>query len=91
MLSVQANSNGSISVGPWGGPGGDPFSFTVGSWIKEIIVHERVNIKSLSFKDGDGQEYGKFGGKNPNDIGESKTVSIPPCGVSSFFDRKNPV
>lgn len=76
IFVTPANSNGSISVGPWGGPGGDPFSFTVGSWIKEIIVHERVNIKSLSFKDGNGQEYGKFGGKNPNDIGESKTVLI---------------
>lgn len=46
---MQANSHGSISVGQWGGPGGDPFSFRVGSWIKEIIVHEGTNISpSLS-------------------------------------------
>ncbi|KAG6742363.1 hypothetical protein POTOM_053234 [Populus tomentosa] len=76
IFVTPANSNGSISVGPWGGPGGDPFSFTVGSWIKEIIVHERVNIKSLSFKDGNGQEHGKFGGKNPNDTGAERRIEI---------------
>ena len=76
MVFVQANSHGSISVGQWGGPGGDPFSFRVGSWIKEIIVHEGTNIKSLSFKDGNGQEYGKFGGKNANDTGEERRVSM---------------
>jgi hypothetical protein len=48
----------------------------VGSWIKEIIVHEGTNIKSLSFKDGNGQEYGKFGGKNANDTGEERRVSM---------------
>ena len=73
---MQANSHGSISAGQWGGPGGDPFSFRVGSWIKEIIVHEGANIKSLSFKDGNGQEYGKFGGKNANDTGEERRVSM---------------
>ena len=76
MVFVQANSHGSISFGQWGGPGGDPFSFRVGSWIKEIIVHEGTNIKSLSFKDGNGQEYGKFGGKNANDTGEERRVSM---------------
>ncbi|KAG6742365.1 hypothetical protein POTOM_053236 [Populus tomentosa] len=76
IFVTPANSNGSISVGPWGGPGGGPFSFTVGSWIKEIIVHERVNIKSLSFKDGNGQEYGKFGGENPNDPGVERRIEI---------------
>ena len=76
MVFVQANSHGSISVGQWGGPGGGPFSFRVGSWIKEIIVHEGTNIKSLSFKDGNGHEYGKFGGQNANDTGEERRVSM---------------
>ncbi|GLT45977.1 hypothetical protein SLA2020_197700 [Shorea laevis] len=70
------HSHGSISFGPWGGPGGDPFSFRVGSWIKEIIVHERINIKSIAFKDANGHEYGKFGGNNSNDIGDKKTIEI---------------
>ncbi|XVE79531.1 hypothetical protein DITRI_Ditri14bG0066200 [Diplodiscus trichospermus] len=76
IFVIPANSHGSISVGPWGGPGGDPFSFRVGSWIKEIIVHEGTNIKSLSFKDGNGHEYGKFGGNNANDTGEERTIEI---------------
>ena len=76
LVFVQANSHGSISVGQWGGTGGGPFSSRVGSWIKEIIVHEGTNIKSLSFKDGNGQDYGKFGGNNANDTGEERTVSM---------------
>ncbi|XP_011015046.1 PREDICTED: mannose/glucose-specific lectin-like isoform X3 [Populus euphratica] len=76
IFVTPANSHGSISVGQWGGPGGDPFSFRVGSWIKEIIVHEGTNIKSLSFKDGNGHEYGKFGGKNANDTGEERRIEI---------------
>eukprot|EP00258_Populus_trichocarpa_P028898 XP_024444917.1 mannose/glucose-specific lectin isoform X4 [Populus trichocarpa] len=76
VFVTPANSHGSISVGQWGGPGGDPFSFRVGSWIKEIIVHEGTNIKSLSFKDGNDQEYGKFGGNNANDTGEERRIEI---------------
>ncbi|XXG89101.1 hypothetical protein AAC387_Pa12g1183 [Persea americana] len=76
IFVIPANSHGSISVGQWGGPGGDPFSFRVGSWIKEIIVHEGTNIKSLSFKDGNGHEYGKFGGNNANDTGEERRIEI---------------
>ncbi|KAI9071821.1 hypothetical protein K1719_046215 [Acacia pycnantha] len=69
--------NGTISLGPWGGPGGDPFSFTVqGSWIKEIVVEQGGTINSIAFKDADGHYYGKFGGKDPNDIGVEKTVTI---------------
>jgi hypothetical protein len=71
---VQANSH--ISVGPWGGRGGEPFGFTVGSWIQEIIVHEGANIKSLSFRDGNGQKYGPFGGNNASDTGEERRVSM---------------
>nr|TKS04651.1 mannose/glucose-specific lectin-like isoform X2 [Populus alba] len=82
-LSLKADSHGSISAGRWGGPGGDPFSFRVGSWIKEIIVHEGANIKSLSFKDGNGQEYGKFGGKNANDTGEERRIEID--GLSEYL------
>ena len=84
---MQANSHGSISVGQWGGPGGDPFSFRVGSWIKEIIVHEGTNIKSLSFKDGNGQEYGKFGGRNANDTGEERRVSMAFMGLHRIANQ----
>ncbi|KAM7473130.1 hypothetical protein LguiB_020373 [Lonicera macranthoides] len=76
IFVIPTNSEGSISVGQWGGLGGDPFSFRVGSWIKEIIVREGINIKSLSFKDGDGHEYGKFGGNNPTDPGEERKIVI---------------
>ncbi|KAM7468844.1 hypothetical protein LguiA_007027 [Lonicera macranthoides] len=76
IFVIPTNSEGSISVGQWGGPGRDPFSFRVGSWIKEIIVREGINIKSLSFKDGDGHEYGKFGGNNPTDPGEERKIVI---------------
>ncbi|KAI9082821.1 hypothetical protein K1719_035151 [Acacia pycnantha] len=69
--------NGTISLGPWGGPGGDPFSFRVwGSWIKEIIVEQGDAINSIAFKDADGHYYGKFGGKDPDDTGVEKTVTI---------------
>ena len=71
---MQVQPHGSISFGPWGGPGGDPFSFRVGSWIREIIVHEGNIIKSISFKDANGHEYGKFGGNNPNDISNERKV-----------------
>ncbi|XVF79052.1 hypothetical protein PTKIN_Ptkin14bG0188800 [Pterospermum kingtungense] len=76
IFVIPANSHGSISIGQWGGRGGGPFSFRVGSWIKEITVHEGTNIKSLSFKDGNGHEYGKFGGNNADDIGEERTIEI---------------
>ncbi|KAK4279978.1 hypothetical protein QN277_011666 [Acacia crassicarpa] len=69
--------NGTISLGPWGGPGGDPFSFRVeGSWIKEIIVKQGGTINSIAFKDANGHYYGNFGGKDPNDTGVEKTVTI---------------
>ncbi|KAI9082860.1 hypothetical protein K1719_035190 [Acacia pycnantha] len=69
--------NGTISLGPWGGSGGDPYSFTVqGSWIKEIIVEQGNAINSIAFKDADGHCYGKFGGRDSNDTGVEKTVPI---------------
>ncbi|KAM7468839.1 hypothetical protein LguiA_007022 [Lonicera macranthoides] len=86
IFVIPTNSEGSISVGQWGGPGGDPFSFRVGSWIKEIIVREGININSLSFKDGNGQQYGKFGGNNPNDLGEERKVSSVVIGFHGRGD-----
>lgn len=74
---LQVKPEGSILFGKWGGLGGNPFSFTVGSsWIKEITVHHGTNIKSLSFKDGNDHRYGTFGGKNPNDTGVETVVSM---------------
>ena len=71
------NPRGSVSVGPWGGSGGSSFSFKVDpSYIKQITVSHRENIKSISFKDADDREYGPFGGQNPNDVGVKAVVSI---------------
>ncbi|KAM6595439.1 hypothetical protein CsatA_005963 [Cannabis sativa] len=69
-FGLYVKPEGSISFGDWGGPGGSPFSFTVGkSWIKQITInHDSSNIKSLLFKDGHDREYGTFGGGNPNNI-----------------------
>ena len=71
------NPGGRVSVGPWGGSGGGAFSFNVDpSYIKQITVSHRENIKSISFKDADDREYGPFGGKDPNDNGVKAVVSI---------------
>ncbi|XP_062076286.1 jacalin-related lectin 34-like [Humulus lupulus] len=81
------NPDGIISFGIWGGLGGDsPISFKVGSgsWIKQISVgHDDSNITSLTFLDGNGRVYGKFGGKNPNDIGVEKIIEFD--GRSKFL------
>ncbi|KAM6573440.1 hypothetical protein CsatA_017520 [Cannabis sativa] len=79
------NPRGSISLGTWGGPEGDPFGFVVGttSWIKQIIVRHDSNIKALSFKDGNDHNYGIFGGKNPNDLGRETIIEFD--GRSEFL------
>lgn len=61
---------GSISFGIWG----RPWSFKASSAINEIVVHHGNNIKSISFGDADGNHSVTFGGDNPNDVGEKKTV-----------------
>ncbi|KAM7515222.1 hypothetical protein LguiA_004805 [Lonicera macranthoides] len=55
-LMHLTKSQGSISLGQWGGPG--------------------ININSLSFKDGNDQEYGKFGGNNPKDPSQERKIVI---------------
>ncbi|KAF5731592.1 mannose/glucose-specific lectin-like isoform X3 [Tripterygium wilfordii] len=70
------DSTGSVSFGQWGGPGGNPFTFKVGSWIKEINILDRSIISSISFRDSNDHEYGTFGGNDPNNIGEMKTIKI---------------
>ncbi|GLT96551.1 hypothetical protein SLE2022_141640 [Rubroshorea leprosula] len=67
---------GIISLGPWGGSGGGPWSFKASLGITEIIIHEQVNIKSISFKDASGHISGTFGGRNPNARGEEKKIEI---------------
>ncbi|KAF4380957.1 hypothetical protein F8388_011879 [Cannabis sativa] len=63
-FGLYVKPEGSISFGDWGGPGGSPFSFTVGkSWIKQITInHDSSNIKSLLFKDGHDRDgtYGEY-------------------------------
>ncbi|KAM6549840.1 hypothetical protein CsatB_021516 [Cannabis sativa] len=79
------NPRGSISLGTWGGPKGDPFGFMVGttSWIKQIIIRHDSNIKALSFKDENDHNYGIFGGKNPNDLGREAIIEFD--GRSEFL------
>ena len=65
----------SVSVGPWGGTGGDSFSFkVVPGYIKQITVSHEKCILSISFKDGHDHEYGPYGEKG--DKGEKAVVSI---------------
>lgn len=77
--------NRTISIGPWGGQGGRSWSYMINQGIKKIVINIGLNIKSISFRDTAGLDSATFGGNNPNDIGERKTVSIPPCGVLSFL------
>ncbi|KAG5226540.1 Mannose/glucose-specific lectin [Salix suchowensis] len=76
---------GTISIGPWGGPGGNPWSYMTNRGINQIVINVGSNIKSISFRDTTGLDSATFGGHDPNDIGERKTVSIPPCGVLRFL------
>ncbi|KAM6595431.1 hypothetical protein CsatA_005955 [Cannabis sativa] len=84
-LGIYVRPERSISFGEWGGPGGDPFGFTVGrSWIKHITIYQdSSNIKSLSFKDGNDHKYGPFGGKNPNNVGLPTTIEFE--GVAEYL------
>ncbi|XP_054804790.1 mannose/glucose-specific lectin-like isoform X2 [Prosopis cineraria] len=66
----------SISLGPWGGSGGDPFIFKVAGWIREIIVHESGCINSIAFKNAIGDDCIKFGGRDPHDTGVKRTIEI---------------
>lgn len=84
-MMQRDNIERTISIGPWGGQGGSPWSYTTNRGIKQIVINTGQNIKSISFRDTADLDSATFGGKNPNDIGERKTVSIPPCGVLSFL------
>ncbi|XP_028771953.1 mannose/glucose-specific lectin-like [Neltuma alba] len=67
---------GSISLGPWGGEGGEAFDFKVASWIKEITIYDGQCINAIAFKDANGNEYGMFGGRDPKDAGTKKIITI---------------
>ena len=66
-----------ISLGPWGGLGGDHWSYRASRGITEIVLRVEGNIKSISFKDASGLVSGTFGGRgnDPNDRGEQKKVT----------------
>jgi hypothetical protein len=87
-MATTQHIEGTISIGPWGGQGGNPWSYMTNQGINQIVINVGSNIKSISFRDTTDLDSATFGGNNPNDIGERKTVSIPPCGVLRFFDRK---
>ncbi|KAM7519184.1 hypothetical protein LguiB_018146 [Lonicera macranthoides] len=62
----------------------EPFSIPIGN-SNVVVFHGRcgyyldalgININSLSFRDGNDQEYGKFGGNNPKDPGEERKIVI---------------
>ena len=55
-----------ISLGPWGGPGGQRWSSIATNGITEITINEQINIKSFSFTDASGVFSGTFGGRNPD-------------------------
>ncbi|KAF4379647.1 hypothetical protein F8388_023664 [Cannabis sativa] len=57
---------GVTSLGAYGGTGGGPWSYILNSELKEIIIHEDGNIKSISFKESTGFTSGTFGGNKPN-------------------------
>ncbi|GAB2213935.1 hypothetical protein Droror1_Dr00018261 [Drosera rotundifolia] len=71
---------GIISREPWGNPGlgGGPWKFIASHGrINEIVIHESATkINSISFGDVTGHHSETFGGENPNDTGESKTIRI---------------
>ncbi|XP_054820018.1 mannose/glucose-specific lectin-like [Prosopis cineraria] len=66
----------SISIGPWGGSGGSPWSYATNEGINQIVINVGSNIKSISFQDTTGIASATFGGNNPNDLGERKTVQV---------------
>ena len=74
---MQRDIEGSISIGPWGGPGGNPWSYTADRGIDQIIINVGLNIKSISFRDISGLASATYGGNNPNDTGERKIVRTP--------------
>ncbi|KAA8518138.1 hypothetical protein F0562_015612 [Nyssa sinensis] len=61
-----------ISVGPWGGPGGNNWKYKVEGDIKQIIIIHGKAIDSVLFKssnnDGSVEYSGKFGGQGSNQI-----------------------
>ncbi|KAI9082866.1 hypothetical protein K1719_035196 [Acacia pycnantha] len=62
-------NQGTISLGPWGGSGGDHWSFNASLAITEIVITlVENNIHSISFKDASGNTSGTFGGRDPNAI-----------------------
>ena len=82
---MQRDIEGTISIGPWGGQGGNPWSYMTNRGINQIVINAGLNIKSISFRDTTDLNSATFGGNNLNDIGERKTVSILPCGLLSFL------
>ncbi|KAF4379650.1 hypothetical protein F8388_023667 [Cannabis sativa] len=72
---------GVISLGPYGnrtGAGGNPWSFKLssGTGISQIIIHEKENIKSISFEDATGFFSGTFGGMDPNSKGQERRILL---------------
>ena len=78
---MQWEREGTISIGPWGGKGGGPWSYITNRGINQIVIHVGSNVKSISFRDTTHLDSATFGGGNKADTGERKTVSIPYCQI----------
>ncbi|KAM6576290.1 hypothetical protein CsatB_028127 [Cannabis sativa] len=76
---------GVTSLGAYGGRGGDPWSYILNSGLKEIIIHEDKNIKSISFKDSTGFTSGTFGGNSPDNSERGKERKIVLDWVSEYL------
>ncbi|GAV83453.1 Jacalin domain-containing protein, partial [Cephalotus follicularis] len=74
VIHFYSALKGSVSFGPWGGPGGDPWSFKASNGINEIVVRHGGTINSISFRDANGHHSPIFGGLDPNDIGVEEKV-----------------
>nr|XP_027121320.1 mannose/glucose-specific lectin-like [Coffea arabica] len=75
-IGIYVQPAPTTSLGPWGGPVGNPWSYIPTDGIKEIIMDVGRNIRAISFADANGFISGKFGGKDPNNIGKEEKITI---------------
>ena len=75
FLVAQSGGSAVIYFGPWGGPGGNRWSYIATNGITEITIYSGDIINSISFKDANGFISGKFGGENHNDLGKGHQVT----------------
>ena len=87
FLVAQSVVSAAISIGPWGGPGGNRWSSKATSGITEITIYSGDVINSISFKDANGVISGEFGDENHNDLGTCHKVTKNVLRVSEKWNR----